>query len=69
MSNLYQTIRRLGIVFLFSLLVAHQALAITDYDDSNLFMDAFNAFQGKDFLLSIEKPEPSGATLSRLTTP
>lgn len=55
MSNLYQTIRRLGIVFLFSLLVAHQALAITDYDDSNLFMDAFNAFQGKDFLLSIEK--------------
>ena len=57
MSNLYQIIRRQSIVFLLSLLLlfSQQALASTDYDDSNLFMDAFNAFQSKDFLLSIEK--------------
>lgn len=31
------------------------ASATTDLDDSLLFMDAFNAFQRKDYLLSIEK--------------
>lgn len=60
MSSRYHTILRLGFIFLFLLMLSSYHAAATagernDYDDSNLFMEAFTAFQGKDFLLSIEK--------------
>lgn len=56
MSRFHHSILRLCAVFLlFSLLLAQHVPAAADYDDSNLFMEAFNAFQGKNFILSIEK--------------
>lgn len=56
MSRFHHSILRLcAVFFLFSLLLAQHVPAAADYDDSNLFMEAFNAFQGKNFLLSIEK--------------
>lgn len=56
MSRFHHSILRLcAVFFLFSLLLAQHVPAAADYDDSNLFMEAFNAFQGKDFLLSVEK--------------